>query len=122
MTTVPAMKIGAVSAFLAALPGAAAPGRAQPPFTVEQSAPAELIPYSEPLPVPPNACVWANWIYSDGAVIVARIPFTTYFRCEQGAWKTTAPGTALAEPRAPHRPGGSPPARPTAPGEGGHPP
>lgn len=82
-------------------------GRAQAPNSQATTLP-ELVPYGALSQVPPNACVWANLIYSPGAIIATQVPMTSYFpsyfRCVQGTWEVTSPGEAMADMR-PRGPG-----------------
>ena len=101
-------------AFLAAglLCGDAASGAQSSFDNYRRVAPLELVPYSELTQVPPNGCVWDNFIYSNGAVIVRGDRLTTYFRCEGGTWTVTSAGDAIFGPRAPETPGSAQPTRP----------
>jgi hypothetical protein len=71
----------------------------QPPYS---EAPSVLTPYGA-MVVPPDACVWANVIYSSGAIIPSQIP-TRYYKCVRGAWETITPGEAIIAQPPPQAP------------------
>jgi hypothetical protein len=103
------MKIARLAFLVAGLLGGPAAFGAQSSFNSYGGlAQPELVPYGQPLQVPPDGCVWGNLVYSSGAVIAQCHPFSTYFQCERGTWTIIPPGDAIFGRRAPEKPGSAP--------------
>ena len=82
----------ATALFLAGI--AFAPRTASAQFQPPNSeAPSVLTPYGA-MVVPPDACVWANVIYSPGAIVPSQIS-NRYFKCVRGAWEAVTPAEAI---------------------------
>lgn len=95
-------------AFAALMLGDSSGGRAQVPNSEATGLP-ESVPYGTLSQAPLDACVWANLIYSPGAIVATQVPMTSYFRCVQGTWEVTSPGEAMGGRRAPEESGTSRP-------------
>jgi hypothetical protein len=72
----------------------------------------QLVPPIDLAQVPRDACLWANAIYSNGAMMVQSDLFTTYFQCERGNWIVISPSEAIFRRRTAVQPGRSNPTQP----------
>lgn len=77
-----------------------------PQSRAQTAASPETLPYVL-MSVPPNGCVWAGAVFSDGAVIQGGLPISTFFRCRKGSWEAFGTAQQAIDASHPQQPSGS---------------